>query len=210
MRLKFKDNVYSGRLITFCGLDGSGKTTMINLLEKYLLSKSYKCVIVKQPSADIRNNPLFRASVDQPYSDKINYRAVSMLCVADKLQHSTKVIEPLMKDGCIVISDRYFYSSLANLEAYGFQNEKWIYEISEQIVKPDAAFFLRVNPQTAIERVRKRENERNRFISKDIQEKLAKVYFNIATANNGTLVDCENRIDDSFDMVRQIIDGVIF
>ena len=203
MRLEFKNHIYPGKLITFCGIDGSGKTTMIGLLEKYLISKGYKCVLVKQPSEEIRHNALFRASIDLPYSENIDYRALSMLCAADKLQHSTKTIEPMLKDGYIVISDRYIYSSLANLSAYGFQQESWFYEIVKHIVKPDVAFFLSVPTGTAIKRVRERTHEKNRYINVDLQNKLSEAYSKIALANDGFIIDCDNSVGESFEMVRQ-------
>lgn len=206
MRLQFKKHIYSGKLITFCGIDGSGKTTLICLLEKYLLSKGYKCVLVKQPSSEIRCNPLFRASVDQPYSTSIDYRAVSMLCVADKLQHSAKVIEPLLKDGNIVISDRYIYSSLANLMAYGFNNESWIYEISRHIVRPDVAFFLSVPTETAIKRIHMRKNEKNRYINVELQNHLSSLYSQIALENEGFIIDSNCGIDNSFEIAKQIVE----
>ena len=205
--MNFKDNIYPGKLITFCGLDGSGKTTMIELLEKYLVAIGNRCVIVKQPTKDIRNNPLFRASIDQPYSEGIDYRAVSMLCAADKLQHTTKVIEPLLKDGYTVISDRYYYSSLANLIAYGFYEEKWIYEVSVNIIKPVFAFFLSVDPDLAEKRVHSREKEKGRFIDLNTQKRLAKAYSEIALCNDGIIIDCNNNISDAFEQIKNIIDG---
>ena len=207
MRLNFKDNIYPGKLITFCGLDGSGKTTMIELLEKFLVSSGHRCVIVKQPTKDIRTYPLFRASIDHPYSEGIDYRAVSMLCTADKLQHTTKVIEPLLEDGYTVISDRYYYSSLANLIAYGFYDEKWIYEISANITKPDFAFFLSVDPDLAVKRVHARENEKGRFIDLNTQKRLDKAYSEIALCNDGIIIDCNNNISDAFEQIKNIIDG---
>ena len=205
--MSFKSNIYPGKLITFCGLDGSGKTTMIGLLEKYLTALGRKCVLVKQPTNDIRKNPLFRASVDLPYNEGVDYRAVSMLCAADKLQHTTKVIEPLLKDGNIVISDRYYYSSLANLIAYGFSDEKWIYEISANIIKPNFAFFLNADPDLAIERVHARENERSRYVDNNFQKHLSKAYYKIALNNEGILIDCNNNISNSFDQIKDIING---
>ncbi len=207
MRLNFKDNIYPGKLITFCGLDGSGKTTMIDLLEKHLISSEQRCVIVKQPTKDIRTFPLFRASIDHSYSEGIDYRAVSMLCAADKLQHTTKVIEPLLEDGYTVISDRYYYSSLANLIAYGFYDEKWIYEISANITKPDFAFFLSVDTDLAVKRVHARENEKGRFIDLNTQKRLDKAYSEIALCNDGIIIDCNNNISDAFEQIKNTIDG---
>lgn len=207
MKLRFKDNIYPGKLITFCGLDGSGKTTMIGLLENYLTSLGDKCFLVKQPTEDIRNNSLFRTSVDLPYTENVDYRAVSMLCVADKLQHTTKIIEPLLKEGNTVICDRYYYSSLANLVAYGFFNDEWIYEVSTHIIKPNFAFFLNVDSELAIKRVHARENEKYRYIDNSFQKRLSTAYYLIASYNDGIIVDCNADILDGFTKIKENING---
>jgi len=76
------------------------------------------------------------------------------------LQHVSKVIEPELQKGNIVISDRYFYSCLANLRARGFEQDGWIYEIAKSVIEPDIAFFFDVPVETAVARVRKRPEEK--------------------------------------------------
>lgn len=96
------------------------------------------------------------------FLDAYDYRSLSLLAASDRLQHVNKVIEPQMAQGKVVISDRYFYSCLANLRALGFENDQWIYEIAESVVKPDVAFFFDVPVETAVKRVRSRIEEKDR------------------------------------------------
>ena len=153
--LNMRKNTTPGFLITFCGLDGCGKTTMMNRLVSDLESE-YGIFITKQPTNAVRNSEIFRTYMDSPNHDAYDYRSLSLLAASDRLQHVNKVIEPKMRSGKIVLSDRYFYSCLANLRARGFEHDKWIYEISESVIKPDVAFFFDVPVEEAVARVRRR------------------------------------------------------
>ena len=153
---------YAGRLITFCGLDGCGKTTMIKWLKDYLAKKAgpEKIMLTKQPTPFIRQSAIFRNFMDESAHDAYDYRSLSLLAAGDRIQHSNKEIVPALRKGKWVISDRYFYSCLANLRARGYREDRWIYEIAEYIPKPDIAFFLDVGVDEAIRRVRSREEEK--------------------------------------------------
>ena len=103
--------------------------------------------------------------MDCPDHSAYDYRSLSLLAASDRLQHGTKVIEPAMQEGLIVISDRYFYSCLANLHARGFEKDEWIYKIAESVVRPDIAFFFDVPVEIAVQRVRSRPEEKDRYIT---------------------------------------------
>ena len=188
MKLNMEQNQYKGKLITFCGLDGCGKTTLIDELREYLLEKGKTVFLTKQPTDFVRNTVIFRNFMDEPDNSKYNYRSLSLLCASDRVQHSSEVIAPKLEEGYVVISDRYFYSCLANLHARGYENDKWIYEISKYIVCPDIAFFLDVPVSTAVARVRSRKAERERFIDMDLQHKLKSLYKDIAVENGGIVI----------------------
>ena len=138
-----RKNENPGFLITFCGLDGCGKTTMMKRLIAELETE-HNLFVTKQPTNAVRNSEIFRTYMDCPDHGAFDYRSLSLLAASDRLQHVNKVIEPEMKQGKIILSDRYFYSCLANLRARGFEEDAWIYEIAESVVKPDIAFFFDV------------------------------------------------------------------
>ena len=206
--LQMRKNETDGLLITFCGLDGCGKTTMITKLTEWLI-RDYPLFITKQPTDFVRRSAIFRSYMDQPDHTAYDYRSLSLLAASDRLQHGNKVIEPAMKDGKIVLSDRYYYSCLANLRARGFKKEQWIYEIAKSVIKPDVSFFFDVSVETAVSRVRSREEEKDRYIDMDLQYKLREEYRSICQTNGGVLVSTELPVEESYLIVKQTVERAI-
>jgi len=188
MKLHMHEHNQSGLLITFCGLDGCGKSTQIALLKEALEKLNASVSLTKQPTDFVRQSSIFRAYMDQPNHDAFDYRALSLLCASDRVQHCNRVILPSLKTGAVVISDRYFYSCLANLRARKYTEDLWIYEIAQSIPKPNLAFFLDVPVETAVARVRNRPAERERYIDMDLQYRLREEYILIARENEGIIL----------------------
>lgn len=188
--LDMKENKAAGKLITFCGLDGSGKTTLMRRLIADI-EKEMPLLVTKQPTNAVRNSEIFRTYMDSPDHDAFDYRSLSLLAASDRIQHGSMVIEPALSQGKTVVSDRYFYSCLANLWARGYENDTWIYEVASFVVKPDIAVFCDVPVETAVRRVRNRQEERNRYIDMDLQYRLRETYISICKANGGVLICTE-------------------
>lgn len=202
--LNMRRNETPGFLITFCGLDGCGKTTMMKRLVAEL-ERDYELFVTKQPTDTVRNSEIFRTYMDSPNHGAFDYRSLSLLAASDRLQHVNKVIEPEMKKGKIVLSDRYFYSCLSNLRARGFEEDSWIYEISESVIKPDIAFFFDVPVGEAVARVRRRPEEKERYIDMELQQKLRKEYIDICTLNGGILISTIQSKDECYDIVKNAV-----
>ncbi len=206
--LNMRQNDTGGHLITFCGLDGCGKTTMLTRLKEEL-EREHPVFLTKQPTNAVRNSEIFRTYMDCPDHSAFDYRSLSLLAASDRLQHSNKVIEPQMKAGNIVISDRYFYSCLANLRARGFEEDAWIYEIAESVIKPDIAFFFDVPVETAVARVRRRPEEKDRYIDMELQYRLREEYINICKANGGILISTEQSEDECYALVKKAVKEIM-
>ncbi len=207
-KLEMRPNNTKGLLITFCGLDGCGKTTMIHKLMAELEQK-HQVFLTKQPTDFVRQSDIFRTYMDSPNHDAYDYRSLSLLAASDRLQHVNKVIEPTMKQGKIVLSDRYFYSCLANLHARGFETDQWIYEIAKSVIKPDIAFFFDVPVETAVARVRSREAEKDRYIDIGLQDRLREKYLEICKVNNGVFISTEKSIEESYQTVKEAVERVM-
>lgn len=207
-RLKMQQNKTKGFLFSFCGLDGCGKTTMLTKLKKDL-EKEFQILLTKQPTDAVRQSEIFRTYMDCPNHEAFDYRSLSLLAASDRLQHVNKVIKPAMQQGDIVICDRYFYSCLANLRARGFTADKWIYEIGKSIVTPDVSFFFDVPVEVAVERVRNRPTEKDRYIDMELQYKLRDEYRAICKANDGVLISTEMSVDDSYAIVKGEVERVM-
>ncbi|MDD4097015.1 MAG: dTMP kinase [Oscillospiraceae bacterium] len=205
MKMQMREHNKQGFLITFCGLDGCGKSTLITLLKEYLEGMDISVVLTKQPTDFVRKSNIFRTYMDQPNHDAFDYRALSLLCASDRVQHTNRVIMPLLKKYNAVISDRYFYSCLANLQARGYTQDIWIYDIAKSIPHPDIAFFLDVPVETAVERVRQRPKEKERFIDMDLQFRLREQYLKIAEENGGIAIDSSKTPQETFSDVLSVV-----
>ena len=203
-KLNMRKNETPGFLITFCGLDGCGKTTMMERLIADL-EKEHAIFVTKQPTNAVRNSEIFRTYMDCSNHDAFDYRSLSLLAASDRLQHVNKVIEPEMKTGKIVLSDRYFYSCLSNLRARGFEEDEWIYEIAESVITPDIAFFFDVPVEEAVARVRRRPEEKHRYIDIALQYKLRHEYKDICTTNGGILISTMQPEDECYDIVKTAV-----
>lgn len=202
--LHMRDNHTPGYLITFCGLDGCGKTTMMRRLIAEL-EADHDIFVTKQPTNAVRNSEIFRTYMDSPNHDAFDYRSLSLLAASDRLQHVNKVIEPALQKGQIVLSDRYFYSCLANLRARGFEQDTWIYEIARSVIRPNLSFFFDVPVEEAVFRVRQRPEEKDRYIDMELQYKLRDEYLDICHSNGGVLISTLKSEEECFDLVKNAV-----
>ena len=208
-RMNMKPHGKRGKLITFCGLDGCGKSTLIRLLASELEESGETVFLTKQPTDGMRKTEIFRTYMDCEDHSRFAYRSLSLMAAADRIQHVEHVILPALEAGKIVISDRYFYSCLANLRARGFTDDRWIYEIAEQIPKPDRAFFLDVPVKIAVSRVRARPEEKDRYIDMDLQYRLYNEYTRICFENNGILLSTDCDIQTTYESVRTKVKEIL-
>ena len=146
----------------FEGIDGAGKTTQIELLEKSLQAIGRRVYRTAEPTESVTGG-LLRDALGG--ITKRTACEMAALFTLDRIFHNVNPvngIEKMLADGVDVICDRYYYSCLANLRARGFKKDRWIYEIAESILKPDLAFFFDVPVETAVARVRSRPEEKDR------------------------------------------------
>ena len=206
-RLQMKPHGTAGTLITFCGLDGCGKTTMIKLLKEKLEREGVKVYLTKQPTSHVRQSKMFRTYMDEEKHEKYDYHALSLLAASDRVQHCNQSILAALNRGETVICDRYFYSCFANLRARGYTADKWIYEVAKWIPKPDMAFFLDVPVEVAIARVRERPEEKERYVDETLQHQLEKENKVICRKNNGISIPANQGIVSAFEEIEAIIDN---
>ncbi len=101
-----------GKFIVFEGLDGSGQSTQAQLLKNYLeKEKNISPVLTKEPTRETPIGVLIRQVIQKEIS--VSPTALQLLFCADRSEHLEKVIKPALENGQWVISDRYFYSTMA-------------------------------------------------------------------------------------------------
>ena len=111
------DGTVRGRFITFEGPDGSGKSTQIRFLQRRLRQAGLKVIQTREPGGTVLGKHLRTLLLDAR-GMRLSPRAEAMLLSADRAQHVTRVIEPALTSGSIVVCDRYVDSTIA-YQGYG-------------------------------------------------------------------------------------------
>jgi len=171
--IELRKNPYKGKYIAFEGIDGVGKTTQASILKEYLESKGKKNVLTKEPTQKAPIGSLIHDFI----KGKIKLLPVSLqyLFAADREVHQKEIIEPNLKKGNIVISDRCLWSSVAygtldKKEDFYKLNNREFFLVSESILSmyhrfivPDITFYLNVSSETAIARLSKMKKKREYY-----------------------------------------------
>ncbi len=143
------------------GIDGTGKSTLASNLKGRLASEGYNVTLTFEPTNGAYGR-LIRESFN--YDKRLSLNEELTLFVKDRKEHVNKVILPALKQGNIVISDRYYLSTIAYQGARG-ADVLYVQRINEEFAPaPDIVFILMLPPEKAIERiVRKRGESPNLF-----------------------------------------------
>ena len=204
LRLKAPERAHKGKLIVFEGTDGAGKTTLLRLTEKYLESKLGigQVLVVKQPTDLSRKTKLFQKMMYSGNHEDIDYRAVQLLTMSDRVQHGFEVIEPALRSGKAVLCDRYIYTSLANMLARGYRKEKWFYEAAKHILKPGYVFLAYVPWEQAIARIRSRPAEKDRYLDEALLRKVSEEFVKMSEREKFVVLDTSGDEEKAFAVVK--------
>ncbi|MEJ2058420.1 MAG: dTMP kinase [Desulfofustis sp.] len=139
----------NGVFIVFEGIDGSGKSTQINLLADLLKKQAYDVVETREPTdgsygRKIRSLYLDRTSVTP--EEEIE------LFIKDRRQHIEQIIEPALSGGKIVLCDRYYFSTAAYQGAAGGDPDA-ILARHDFAPVPDLVIIIEIDPRISITRI---------------------------------------------------------
>ncbi|MEM1563104.1 MAG: dTMP kinase [Candidatus Bathyarchaeia archaeon] len=169
-----------GFFICVEGLDGCGKTTQAKILVRKLRKIGYDAVYTAEPSRGKIGKFIKRYCLHG--GKRVSSIVEALLFAADRYEHVETEIIPALRDGKIVVSDRYLYSSLAYQGAVGL-NLDWIRKINEHAIPPNLAIFIDVEPDTVIKRLK---SKRSVMENLETQRKVREVYMKFV--ENGELV----------------------
>jgi dTMP kinase len=141
-----------GKLITFEGIDGSGKTTQLRLLEKYLTGRGIAYLSTREPGGTALGKTIRSALLAGEYVEPL---AELLLYAADRAQHVRQVIIPALSSGKLVLSDRFYDATTAYQGvARGFDLDliEQLNELAAAGLKPDLTLLFDLDAETALER----------------------------------------------------------
>ncbi|WP_181444665.1 dTMP kinase [Bacillus sp. 03113] len=172
---------YKGKLIVFDGVDGSGKSTMLEMLANKLRNEGEDVLVTMQPTPEMRKFHIFKTFIYKPEKRQlVDYRALQLYMLADRMQHFKEIIEPALKEGTYVLSDRYIFTMLATMLARGNQPESWLNELLPSIRMPHATFIMDVDLETCIQRIKERKSFEDSYVEREHLKKSLESYLTIA------------------------------
>jgi dTMP kinase len=196
-----------GKFVVIEGLDGAGGELQSKKLIEYLKSKNTEAVRLSYPDYQ---NPIGKTIKE--FLDKRHELTPEMQVIlygGDMVKDSGR-IGALLERGAFVVTDRYFTSTLAYQVANGFPMESAL-KFAEifGLFRPDAVIYLKISPETSMERKFKENNQLDRYEKNGgFLGKVAKQYEELAKGNVlGTwhIVDGEKSIEDVSGQIRRIL-----
>jgi dTMP kinase len=191
--------------ITFEGIDGVGKSTQLDLLQSWLESRGRDVVRTLEPGGtelgqEIRHLLLHRKG-------DVAARAEALLYAADRAHHVATKIRPALAEGKVVLSDRYFDSSVAYQGAARELDVSEVRNISLWAVDnliPDLTVLLDLDAQAAIQRRNKTGTEPDRLEREkvDFFERARSQYLELAKEPRFLVVDATLSIDEIQEHIR--------
>jgi len=194
--------------ISFEGIEGSGKSTQIELIEELIRTKGYQVKKLREPGTTelgekIRNIFLEKtAETVDPFTE-------ALLLYASRKHLDQNFLRQNLNDGAIVIADRYADATLA-YQSYGKGLDhnfvKLIHDSSE-LLSPDLTFYMDISAELSRERISDREMDRMESESIDFFKKVREGYLQIAYDNPERVVvlDANKTIDELHESIKKII-----
>ncbi|WP_456365990.1 dTMP kinase [Thermococcus sp.] len=204
-----------GVFIVLEGIDGAGKSTQAKMLAEWFEERGQEVVLTKEPTDTafgklIRRLVLTGGRVGIIDGAKISHEAEALLFAADRAEHIHKLIRPSLEEGKVVISDRYFYSSLAYQWARGLDLE-WLIDLNRFAIRPDIAILLDIPVRESMRRIKgrsiKTEFDRIFELQRSVRDnylKLAEMFPEIR------IVNAQNSVEDIHRDIIGLIEQEIF
>ncbi len=195
-----------GKFIVIEGLDGSGATTQINLLTEYLNDNGVKAYYTKEPTDNVIGG-LIRGALSGVY--KLPDASLQLLFSADRGHHLERVIEPLMKNGNVVVCDRYLWSTIA----FGSVSldKRWLLELQKYFRLPNLTIILKVDPKECINRISKNRFDFELFEEEKKLKEVWKTYIWLASKypRKIVIIDGEGKKEGVFARVLKEVSKVV-
>jgi len=147
MALNLKHN-YPGKLVVVEGVDGSGKSTQLNLLKNWLEDRGQKVIFTEWNSSKLISKTIKEAK----RSNSLIPVTFSLLHATDFADRLENIIKPALKAGFTVLADRYCYTAFARDVARGVDRD-WVRNLYEFSIRPDAGFYFQVPIEVSLERI---------------------------------------------------------
>ncbi len=167
-----------GKFIVFEGIDGSGKSTQMDLLRSHLESLGLKVYVTTEPSSR-EIGKLIRRILKNEVT--VSEETLAALFVADRLDHIQNQVDGMLQyldKGYCVLSDRYFWSSFAYHGLHmPISQVVEMNDICHEMLKPDLTVYLDLSAEESMRRILERNEQLEKFEKLELLQKIRQNYF---------------------------------
>lgn len=195
-------NPYTGKFIAFEGLDGAGSTTQAEKLTRYLKERGEKVHLTKEPTNNLIGG-MIRGQLTKEW--RTGPECLQLLFTADRAHHLEKEVIPLLKQGITVITDRYFFSSVA-FGSLGIADREWLQKINDRFILPDITFMLNVSPRICLQRINESRFHLELFEEEENMEKIWRTYETLAQEFKDVhVINGEKTVEEVFTDITKVV-----
>lgn len=151
-----------GSFITLEGCEGSGKSTLMTQLAEYLTGRGYSVVKTREPGGTPFGEKIRHLLLDGGHAFNICSQAELLLFLSDRSQHIEEMIKPALKQGQIVLCDRFNDSTIAYQGAARGMDVEFVQKLCRLVcgsIEPQLTLFLDVDPQIGLMRTHRLAKE---------------------------------------------------
>ncbi len=193
--------------ISFEGIEGSGKSTQAKILYDFLKQKEYPVILTREPGGTAIGNNIREILIDKK-NNQINPLTELMLNFASRIEHLQQVILPALKNKQIVITDRFYDSTLA-YQGFAMDVEietiEKVHQLIINSIQPDITFLCDMEVEVAFQRIKSRsDNNRYEELSFDFHNKVRNGFLKIAQ-DNVSRIKIINANNDVSKVAEQIV-----
>ncbi len=164
----------SGIFIAFEGIDGTGKSSQIQLLSDALQKKGHKVICTREPTDGEYGRQIRELYIKR---DRVSKEEELELFLADRREHVTQVIEPALRSGKVVLTDRYYFSTAAYQGANGMDPADILKRNEAFAPCPDLVLLIDLPVSESLHRITKNRGDTpNTFEQEEYLHRVKVVY----------------------------------
>ena len=189
-----------GYFISFEGIDGSGKSTQIKKLARFLKNLNFDVIITREPGGSVGGEEI-RNLLLQGQVDRWSAETEILLFTAARRDHLERIILPAIDDGKIVLCDRFTDSTRMYQGMRGPNLRNLVDMLNEKVINhdPDLTIIIDIDPEISLKRAKSRKTAEERFedFGVELQMKMRKGFIELAKefSNRIELVNGQQSVD---------------